>query len=61
MKKRQKLSKEKEVIMDNNLLTEYNQYVKNHINDGEKDCYNKIKTKMEKEDKQKDLEKRQKY
>ena len=56
--KRQKLSKEKEVIMDNNLLTEYNQYVKNHINDGEKDCYNKIKTKMEKEDKQKDLEKK---
>ena len=55
----QKLSKEKEIILDNNLLTEYNQYVKNHLNDGEKDAYNKIRKKMEKEDLKEDLEKKQ--
>ena len=57
--KYQKLSKEKEIILDNNLLTEYNQYVKNHINDGKKDAYNNIIIKMEKEDLQENLEKKQ--
>ena len=55
----QKLSKEKEIILDNNLLTEYNQYVKNHLNYGDKDQYKNIRMKMEKEDLQKDLEKKQ--
>ena len=57
--KYQKLSKEKEIILDNNLLTEYNEYVKNHINDGKKDAYNNIRIKMEKEDLQENLEKKQ--
>jgi len=57
--KYQKLSKEKEIILDNNLLTEYNQYIKNHINDGKKDAYNNIRIKMEKEDLQENLEKKQ--
>ena len=55
----QKLSKEKEIILDNNLLTEYNQYVKSHLNYGDKDKYQNIRMKMEKEDLQKDLEKKQ--
>ena len=45
--------------MDNNLLTEYNQYVKNHLNYGDKDQYQNIRMQMEKEDLQKDLEKKQ--
>ena len=57
--KYQKLCKEKEIILDNNLLTEYNQYVKNHTNDGKKDAYNNIRIKMEKEDLQENLEKKQ--
>ena len=57
--KYQKFSKEKEIILDNNLLTEYNQYIKNHINDGKKDAYNNIRIKMEKEDLQENLEKKQ--
>ena len=55
----QKLSKEKEIILDNNLLTEYNQYVKNHLNDGEKDAYKNIRKKMETEDLKEDLEKKE--
>ena len=57
--KYQKLSKEKEIILDNNLLTEYNQYVKSHLNDGKKVAYNNIRMKMEKEDLQEDLKKEQ--
>ena len=47
---------EKEIAIDNNLLTEYNQYIKNHINDGEKECFRYIRKKMEKEDIEKNNE-----
>ena len=49
----------KKLFLDNNLLTEYNQYVKSHLNDGKKVAYNNITMKMEKEDLQEDLKKEQ--
>ena len=55
----EKLNKEKEIVKDNNILTEYNKYIKLHKNDGEKDCYNNIRKKMEKEDLKENMEKKE--
>ena len=57
--KLQKLNKEKEIILDNNLLTEYNQYVKSHLNYGDNQKYQKIRLQMEKEDLHEEFEKKQ--
>ena len=57
--KMEKLNKEKEIVKDNNILTEYNKYIKLHKNDGEKDCYNNIRKKMEKEDLKENMEKKE--
>ena len=48
--KHQKMNKEREIILDNNILNEYNRYMKIHLNDGKRDGYNNILKKMEKED-----------
>lgn len=57
--KQLKLNKEKEIILDNNILNEYNRYIKTHLNDGKKDGYNNIIKKMEKEDLKEKNEKNQ--
>ena len=57
--KYRKLCKEKEIILDNNLLTEYNHYIKKHLDDGKKEGYNNIRKTIEKEDLQEDFEKKQ--
>lgn len=55
----EKLNKEKEIIIDNNLLKNYKIYEKNNLHDGEKEYMNKIKKKMDEEDFQKKLEEKQ--
>ena len=57
--KQTKLNNEKEIILDNNILNEYNRYIKTHLNDGKKDGYNNIIKKMEKEDLKEKNEKNQ--
>ena len=57
--KQTKLNNEKEIILDNNILNEYNKYIKTHLNDGKKDGYNNIIKKMEKEDLKEKNEKNQ--
>jgi len=57
--KQTKLNNEKEIILDNNILNEYNKYIKTHLNDGKKDGYNNIIKNMEKEDLKEKNEKNQ--
>ena len=57
--KEEKLNKEKEMIIDNNLLEEYKICEKKHLHDGEKEYMDKIKKKMDEEDFQKKYEEKQ--
>ena len=58
--KHRKINREKEITLDNNLLTEYNQYIKNHSNDkNNKEHYINLRKKLEKEDLEKVIEKKE--
>ena len=57
--KEEKLNKEKEMIIDNNLLENYKRYEKKHLHDGEKEYMDKIKNKIEEEDYQRKCEEKQ--
>ena len=59
-KKEEQLNKEKEIIIDNNLLEGYKRYKKNHMHDGEKELQENTRKKMEEEDIQKKFEEKQK-
>lgn len=57
--KEEKLKKEKEIMIDNNLLEYYKNYEKKYFNDGEKEYMKNINKKMEEEDLQKKYEEKQ--
>ena len=62
LKKKQKeeqFNKEKEIIIDNNLLENYKQYINKHLHDGEKELQEYTLKKMADEDIQKKFEEKQ--
>ena len=54
--KEEKLNKQKEINIDNDILDNYKQYEKKHLHDGEKDYMIRIRKKMEEEDFQRKYE-----
>ena len=44
-------NKQKDMIIDNDILNSYNKYVKSHLHDGEREFLKSIREKMDEEDK----------
>ena len=57
--KEEKLSREKEIMIDNNLLEKYKNYKNNYFHDGEKEYIKIINKKMEEDDLQRKYEEKQ--
>ena len=54
-----KKDKQKEMLIDNDILNDYKQYQKKHLHDGEKNFFEKMRKKMKEEDLQKKNEEKE--